>query len=335
MSANQQAVDPAIEPVDGGPGRVCPLRYRYGPSALAQAPTRDAQTLYVIGGLYGNVPALDAVEQMARMETQSGSAGPTLCFNGDFNWFDVDDRAFADINLRVLAHDAILGNVEAELDAPLDDAGCGCAYPANVDAGTVERSNRMHARLKATARRHPDLLGRIARLPMVARYRVAGCRVGVVHGDADSLAGWRFDVGALDDPSNAAWLDAAFEAAEVDLFASTHTCLPALRRVALKAGREACVVNNGAAGMPNFAGDLSGLCTRIGTGPSPHPALAEMRVAGAWVALLPVHFDTERWQREFLAQWPPGSPAWDSYFYRITRGPAFTPDRALGRAPAP
>ena len=148
-----------------GPGRVCPLRYRYGPRAIAETKRRDARTLYVIGGLYGNLPALDAVEQMARLE----DAAPTLCFNGDFNWFNVDDRAFAEVNLRVLANDAIQGNVEAELDAPKDDAGCGCAYPESVDAGVVERSNRIHARLKTTAAGHAALLARIAQLPMFAR----------------------------------------------------------------------------------------------------------------------------------------------------------------------
>ncbi len=307
------------------PGRVCPLRYRYGPRAIAEAKTRDARTLYVIGGLYGNVPALDAIEQMARLE----EVPPTLCFNGDFNWFNVDDRAFAEINLRVLANDAILGNVEAELDAPLDDAGCGCAYPDSVDAGVVERSNRIHAQLKATAVRHGHLLQRIAQLPMVARYRVGDCRVGVVHGDAESLAGWRFDVNALDDPGQAAWREAMFEVAEVDVFASTHTCLPALRTVARPKGADACVVNNGAAGMPNFLGDLSGLCTRIATTPSPHPVVHETRVAGAWVALLPAHFDSIRWQRDFLAQWPPGSPAWQSYFQRIAHGTRFSRQQAL------
>ena len=51
----------------------------------------------------------------------------------------------------------------------------------------------------------------------------------------------------------------------------------------------------------------------------------------AWSALLPVHFDGPRWQREFLAQWPVGSPAWTSYFERITHGPAFSPEQAVGR----
>lgn len=321
-------------PAADTPGRVCPLRYHYGPGTIARAQTRPARTLYVVGGLYGNIPALDTIESMARMEVRTGAHAPTLCFNGDFNWFNVADRDFAEVNLRVLANDAILGNVEAELDAPLDDAGCGCAYPTSVDADVVERSNQIHARLKATARRQDTLLRRIAQLPMVARYQVADCRIGVVHGDAQSLAGWRFDVSALDDPSQFPWLNAMFETADVDLFASTHTCLPALRRVQLATGRDAFVVNNGATGMPNFAGDLAGLCTRIATTPSPHPALREVRVAGAWVALLPVRFDADLWQREFLAQWPPGSPAWESYFQRIARGPAFSPDLALAPASA-
>jgi hypothetical protein len=285
------------------------------------------KTLYVIGGLYGNAPALDAVEHMARTE----SVMPTLCFNGDFNWFNVADDEFAEVNRRVLAHDATLGNVEAELNAGNDAAGCGCAYPETVDAATVERSNRIHARLKSTADRHQSVLGRIAQLPMFARYQVGDCRVAVVHGDAESLAGWRFDVHALDDPHATGWLQSAFLAADVDLFASSHTCLPAMRRLSVAAGRDGWVSNNGAAGMANFRGDLAGLCTRVSTTPSPHPVLHEVRVNGAYLALLPLRFDVERWQASFLAQWPPGSPAWLSYFDRITRGPAFRREQALGR----
>jgi hypothetical protein len=310
------------------PGRVCPVRYRYGAGALALAPTREVSTLYVVGGLYGNGPALDAIELMARTEGHD-SQPPVLCFNGDFNWFNVADTEFAQINLRVLANDAILGNVEAEFDSSAGDAGCGCAYPDNVDGQVVEWSNEIHRQLKETANRHESLCERIAQLPMFARYQVANCRVGVVHGDADSLAGWRFDVAALSVPDSEPWLRSVFEQADVDLFASTHTCLPALRYVGLPGGRQGCVVNNGAAGMPNFEGSIDGLCTRISVSPSPHPVLRETRVAGAYVALVPVRFDREQWRSEFLAQWPPGSAAWLSYFQRITNGPAFVPAQAL------
>ena len=319
------------ESVQTAPGRICPLRYRYGAAAIAQIEARTAQTLYVIGGLYGNVPALDAIERMAAAE----STAPTLCFNGDFNWFNVADEQFTEVNRRVLAHDAIQGNVEAEFDAADDDAGCGCAYPDSVEIGIVERSNLIHAQLKATARRHPALAARICRLPMFARYQVGDCRIGVVHGDADSLAGWRFDVSELDDPAAAPWLRSVFAQANVEMFASTHTCLPAMRAFALvdaSSEERGWVVNNGAAGMANFSGDLSGLCTRIGLTPSPHQTVHEVTVAGAYVSLMPVRFDVTRWQSEFLQQWPEGSTAWMSYWKRITRGPAFTALQAMAAA---
>jgi hypothetical protein len=92
-------------------------------------------------------------------------------------------------------------------------------------------------------------------------------RVGVVHGDAESLAGWRFDIDALDDPKEQAWRAEAFAKAEVDIFASTHTCLPAMRRFDLDG--EKLVANNGAAGMPNARGSRFGILTRIGTDPLP------------------------------------------------------------------
>jgi hypothetical protein len=323
---------PASDAATAAPGRVCPLRYRYGAGAIAQAETRHVQSLYVIGGLYGNVPALDEVERMRDLERVASGVTPTLCFNGDFNWFDVADDRFAEINRRVLVHDALVGNVEAEFAAADDDAGCGCAYPDAVDSGVVERSNQIHAMLKATARRHPDIAAEIEKLPMFARYQVGDCTIGVVHGDADSLAGWRFDVEALDAPEATGWLRPVFSQAQVDVFASTHTCLPAMRAFPLAASSQAgWVVNNGAAGMPNFYGEIWGLCTRIGCAQSPHAALHEVRVGGAYVSLLPVRYDAIAWRDEFLRQWPAGTAAWTSYWTRITRGPDHQPTQAVPR----
>lgn len=302
-------------------GRSCPLRYRYGARALAAAPEAVAETLYVIGGLYGNLPALDAIEALAAAEP-----GPVrLCFNGDFHWFDVDDAGYLEVNARVLRHDAITGNVEAELGSASAEDGCGCAYPESVDQGVVERSNLIHARLKETAARHPAQGARLDALPMYARYRVGEMRIGVVHGDADALAGWRFDVAALDDPAESAWRSEAFAAAQVDAFASSHTCLPAIRRYG-PAGAQ-LVANNGAAGMPNARATRFGLITRFGQRPSPHaPAYGEV-VGGVHVDALPVHYDTARWESAFLANWPAGSAAWTSYYPRIVQGPDFALQR--------
>jgi hypothetical protein len=310
-------------------GRTCPLRYRYGAGALARVPEKPVETLYVVGGLYGNLPALDAVEAMVSAE--AGTV--TVCFNGDFNWFNVDDDSFAEINRRVLEHGAIQGNVEAELGARDDDAGnaagCGCAYPDAVDDAVVERSNRIHARLKATASRHPEILDRLGQLAMFARYRVGDVRVGVVHGDADSLAGWRFDVAALDAPDNRSWLADAFSRAEVEVFASTHTCLPALRSFAGPSDRSRVVINNGAAGMPNFAGEQAGLLTRISVLPSPHVPVHGIRQENLHIDALAIRFDAARWDAAFLNNWPAGSEAWVSYFDRIRSGPTFSRAQAV------
>jgi hypothetical protein len=65
-------------------GRVCPSDYRYAPSAFDRAPDIGADPLYVVGGLYGNLAALDEVERLAAEE------GAQIVFNGDFHWFDAE-----------------------------------------------------------------------------------------------------------------------------------------------------------------------------------------------------------------------------------------------------
>ena len=170
-------------------GRSCPIRYQYGAAKIAQVPATQCDVLYVVGGLYGNAFALNAVEQLASKE----SGNVRICFNGDFNWFNKSLEDFVHINQRVLNHDCILGNVEAELGEPLDVADCGCAYPENVDQGVVDRSNFIHTELKRCAQQQPELLDMLLQKPFFARYSVGELNVAVVHGDGDSLAGWRFD----------------------------------------------------------------------------------------------------------------------------------------------
>ena len=93
------------------PGRTCPVSYRYAPRELDREPQVVAETVYVVGGLYGNVEALAAITALAARE-----AGPvTLVFNGDFHWFDVADADFAHVTDAVLAHAALRGNVETEI----------------------------------------------------------------------------------------------------------------------------------------------------------------------------------------------------------------------------
>jgi hypothetical protein len=133
-------------------GRSCPLAYQYQPEALAQPAQLEADTLYVVGGLYGNPVALRAL--LERADREPGGP-PAIVFNGDFHWLDVDPNDFQAISETVLAHRAIKGNVEAELAAD-EDTGCGCAYPDYISDHVVERSNQIMTRLRATAGRFPN-----------------------------------------------------------------------------------------------------------------------------------------------------------------------------------
>ena len=47
----------------------------------------DCDVLYVVGGLYGNVAALDALEEGMERERRHGLR-IEVCFNGDFNFFN-------------------------------------------------------------------------------------------------------------------------------------------------------------------------------------------------------------------------------------------------------
>ncbi len=312
-------------------GRSCPLNYRYFPAVFERAAELHAETQYIIGGLYGNVQALQEILALAAAEPVM----PTLVFNGDFNWFNIDAASFAAINREVLQHVALRGNVETELAASAEDAGCGCAYPEYVDDADVDRSNQIMRQLRATATAFPELTHTLTSLPMVAVAQVASARFGIVHGDAESLAGWRFAHDSLDEPVNVNWLHQVCRAANLDGFASSHTCLPAFRQFH-DDGRQHIVINNGAAGMPNFARTQYGLFTRISVYPA-REGLSQYggKFGDAHVDAIPVHYDVAAFERAFLDNWPANSPAHHSYFRRIVEGPAYAAPHALGLIRAP
>ncbi len=314
------------------PGRSCPLSYRYPPAAFARRADFEAETIYVIGGLYGNLPALEAILTMAMQEPVQ----PRLVFNGDFNWFNVDPMSFEGVNRVVCEHLALRGNVETELLSDAEgDAGCGCAYPDYVDDADVERSNQIMQRLRATATVFPQLTESLTRLPMHAVASVGGVRIGIVHGDAESLAGWRFAHDSLHEPENVNWLQRTCRDASLAGFASSHTCLPTFRRYH-EGGDQHFVINNGAAGMPNFANTRYGLLSRLSVHAAPEGwAQYGDTIAGIHVDAIPVHYDHAQFEKTFLQNWPPGSPAHHSYFKRISEGPAYYPPHALGLIRAP
>jgi hypothetical protein len=323
--------------------------------------------LYVVGGLYGHAGALAQIQALFSAEDVAPERR-RLVFNGDFNWFSVEPAAFEALNTTVLGFDALRGNVETELAVPATtddatddaadddatfDAGCGCAYPDWVGDGVVERSNRILQRLRRTAQQFPALQARLAALPMHRRADVGGLRVAVVHGDAESLAGWGFAQEHLQQPAHRAQVRQWFVAAQVDAFACSHTCLPVFHSLPMP-GRALMpvvpvnpvvpavpvvpvVLNNGAAGMPNFRGDAAGLFTRIAT----MPFAGEGRRFGITreVAGRVIHLEAiavagdpasaRAAQADFLRHWPEGSDAHASYWARIHAGPDYALEEAL------
>jgi hypothetical protein len=92
------------------------------------------------------------------------------------------------------------------------------------------------------------------------------------------------------------------------------------------------VLNNGAAGMPNFTGDGAGLLVRVATRSFRGPERRFGLRAGerdACVEAIAIEFDAAAWAQHFRRDWPPGSDAHASYYERIMRGPAYQLDDAI------
>lgn len=296
------------------PGRSCPVSYCYAADAFHTPSALAADTLWIAGGLYGNRYALQSL-----LEAYAAEPGDkALIFNGDFHWFDADPQEFELVDEAVAGFHALRGNVETEIATPDAAAGCGCGYPDWVGDATVEHSNRIMERLRAAAQASGRDLSRLAGLPMTLLAAVGGERVGIVHGDAESLAGWNFAQEVLATPAGTASAERQFARTGVRVFASSHTCLPVMQRFP----GDRVLVNNGAAGMPNFRGERYGIATRISVRPYAG-ALYGARCMGLYVDAVALRYDAQAWERRFVSLWPPGSDAHRAYYGRIVSGPAF------------
>ncbi|HBX56869.1 hypothetical protein [Pseudomonas sp. UBA2684] len=300
-------------------GRDCPLDYRLAADAFAAEPLFDCQSLYVVGGLYGNRQALAAVQQRLAAEPNA-----RVVFNGDAHWFDRDPAIFQQIEQGLSTHLALRGNVETELGRAVESgAGCGCAYPSSVDDALVERSNAIQLQLNSTVQGLPGMAERLAARPSTALVSVGGQRVAISHGDEQSLAGWSCSRESLSQPERQQRLDAWLHATDLRVLATSHTC----SAVALNLAHGA-LINNGAAGLPNFAGGRYGLLSRIAT--TPHAAaLYRCQRDGLFIEALPLNYDHAAFLADFDRQWPAHSPAALSYRSRILGHLTDRPEAAL------
>jgi len=304
-------------------GRVCPVDYHLNEKQFFEPePQLSADTLYVVGGLYGNPFALDAIEQLAAAEQNE----PLVVLNGDIHWFDKTAENFLNIERRIDKPGwvPLVGNVEAELRRQTDvGVGCGCSYPDCTDDASVSRSNRIHRMLSIAIQEHPEckepLLGR----PPAGTVSVGGVKVGITHGDEKLIGGWDCSRDSLQDPVRQDELSCWMRRMGIRVFATTHTCAA----VALEL-EDGLMINNGAAGLPNFEGQRFGILTRIATTPAAE-SLFGARVDGLYVDAVPVRYDHDAYITWFDALWPHRSPAEVSYRARIVDGPADRISEAL------
>lgn len=183
-------------------GRACPVDYHLSESIFAADSQVSCDTLYVVGGLYGNPFALNAIEEMVAAEEAAGR-DVLVVLNGDIHWFDKTAENFLALERRLDRPRWIplVGNVEAELRRQEDiGVGCGCGYPACTSDASVSRSNRIHRMLSIAVHEHPEckepLIGRAAAMTV----DVAGEKVGITHGDEKLIGGWDCSRDSLQDP---------------------------------------------------------------------------------------------------------------------------------------
>ena len=301
------------------PGRSCPLDYRLSADHFADDALFACDSLYVVGGLYGNEQALAALNTRLRREPEA-----RVVFNGDAHWFDCEPAVFQRIEEQIAQHTLLRGNVETELGRMgQSDNGCGCAYPSGIPEQTVNWSNTIQAQLNTCVDQLPRMADRLASRSATAVVEVAGQRVAITHGDEQSLAGWQCDRHVLSRPERQQQLADWCADNRISVLTTSHTCSP----TAL-ATEHWAVINNGAAGMPNFNNGRYGLATRIAS----HPSLAALyraQIGALYIEAIPLNYDHPRFLAEFDRQWPTGSAAALSYRRRITDGTTDKPLDAL------
>ena len=288
-------------------GRNCSLEYILRKDWTKKSKKLEEEVIYIVGGLYGNRYALEIINKMAHDENAK------IVFNGDMHWFDIEKEDF--LKIEELSKDSIklLGNVEFELLNNTLSLGCGCNYPEDVSDGVVERSNIIHNMMKENIK-GDQILNDIKERSKTLVLDFFGKKIAITHGDEKSMSGWECSNDNLKLESRKKELDSWFEENNIDILATTHTCLQAV----YDNGRN-IVINNGAAGMANVEGQTYGLITRIAR--SKHEkAIISQEIGGLFVELVKVDFDIEKFKLWFERIWSEGSPASISYKNRIING---------------
>lgn len=248
------------------------------PTAFTASSRADVRVA-IMGGAYGNVPALRACIADARHQ-----GADTLIFLGDATGCcGHSDEVLALI--REHFDGVIAGNYEQQAVAGSQD--CACGY-------TAEEDHRLGCEAHALAMRslsetHRRWLATWAPPPLM--YGVGGARLLLCHGSPASVNEFLYE-SELDDARLTHWLD---EADATAMFC-THTGLPWIRSLPAVSGgsghKFAC--NVGVTGKPDDDGD-----------PAVHYAIVCIRSGVVDAEIRRVAYDHETWARQLAAEGVP------------------------------
>lgn len=295
----------------------CPSDYFLSKSSFKDSLVVENSAVYVIGGLYGNIESLKEINNMAKAEKDV-----FIVFNGDMHWFDIRTDDFQAIEDMSENAQKLLGNVERELFRD-GNIGCGCSYPSYVSDDIVNRSNIIHEKLKKVMDYLPEYKNILSNRKKNIVLEMMGKRIAITHGDEKSLSGWGCSVESLEREERQAELEKWLKDNNINILASTHTCFPAALKL-----ENGIVINNGAAGMPNFNGKIYGLITRISSYMNEN-AVYRDKIDNLYAEAVPVIYDNDKFLRWFDCVWDFGSEASLSYRDRIINGTEYGIEKAL------
>lgn len=115
----------------------CDLSYKVD---FAKNPELITDELWIAGGIYGNIYAIEKLNEMAN--------GKDIVYNGDLHWFDANENCFFKVENLTKNSIKLNGNVELELARKDDEFGCGCNYPEREEEIIVKNAEIIHQRLK-------------------------------------------------------------------------------------------------------------------------------------------------------------------------------------------
>ena len=233
-----------------------------------------SQCIAVMGGGYGNVPALRAC-----LADAAAIGCDTNIFLGDAVGCCGHSDEIVDL-IRGHFDVLIAGNLDVQAAAGADTCGCGYASPEDERVGCQAHALAMDS-LSEDRR---AWLGTLREGPRVVEF--ANMKLLLCHGSPDTTNEFLYE-SEIDEERIARWLHTL----DAKILLCTHTGLPWVRRLA--DGRVAC--NVGVVGKPDHDGDPAVHYATVRLGPGEHIDVEIRRV----------EYDHESWAGQLDAEGVP------------------------------